>query len=721
MKTKMSPFLIVLLIAAMWMIPCETQALLIIPDDFRSGITITETATDDPNDTDQGFPTSDRDVIVQINNEYRRYLGVVIDRTIQGQASSPVDNGDNDRLLGLGSKLVSVATLSEWARCIKNWDSSVCTFTAPNSRRYVLPVPSDAAPGSEIKFRLRLVGPAILSTSLPDSDIDPNLIRETFGWTLWEVAARDLVKLCLGGLYPDDPSIVVKFVNEFINDTQYFPQTVFAFQNGDYVGMTEGLVNWIVRSELVKNYALERGLTGSPMLMNGLKDLGKILKLVSVVELMNSFMQLLTVKWQETYEVVAVIPKINDIQQAAGGDLVTIHGLGFDPYKTTNNRVVFTGLNADGSVALNQHATEIEVSAEDTMTVRLPPDFMYGPVMVCTVAAMVPPGAYCSNTDVAFGNLIPTIISPINSASVEGSISVVAVVPSPPVPFPASVGRLLVDGGEVTRKDVTTPDFNFVLDTGTLGTGSHSLTVELITAGQTRSASIQINAATPSATLSITSPAAGSTVSGTVTVSAAIQNPPSPFPQSQARLLVDGSQRDSKPVSTSSFTFSVDAQALGAGPHTFTVEIDLAGGMLTASVQATVRTEWYPEGWLVFTTKMRCYSFSYWDRNTVGFYPFSPPTKYIIKAHPANSGRGVTLVFNSGLSCGVRVNGQIGQPVVYELTSNLCGNAWFQIEPIPFIPPSPWFPPESTCNKVEIAYPPGVPAPAQSNPQWCNP
>ena len=202
MKTKMSPLLIVLLIASMWMIPCEPQALVIIPNESRSGIMIAETAMDDPSDTDQGFQTSDRDVIVQINNGYRRYVGVVIDQTIQGQAAGPVDNGPNDRFVGLGSKLISADTLTTWSICARDWNSPLCTFYTPSSRNYILPVPSDAVPGSEVKFRLRIVGPAMLSAG-PDSDIDKDLILETFGYSLWEVVARDLVKLCLGGQYPN--------------------------------------------------------------------------------------------------------------------------------------------------------------------------------------------------------------------------------------------------------------------------------------------------------------------------------------------------------------------------------------------------------------------------------------------------------------------------------------------------------------------------------------
>ena len=595
MKTKMSPLLIVMLIAAMWMIPGQTQALLFIPDDFRSGITLSESPVDDLDDTDQGFPTSDRDVIVQINNEYRRYLGVIIDRSIQGQTSISVDNGNNDRMIGPGSKLASVATLSEWARCIKNWDSSVCTFTAPNSRRYVLPVPIDAAPGSEVKFRIRAVGPAI-KISFPDVDPELRLLQlEALGWTLWDVALLDLLKMYFGGVLPD-ASVTQAVVVELINYIKLDTAILNAFEKGDYTGVLVGLANFVSRSQILKAWAEQKGLEGSTKIATSVDALQGLLGKVTIVELMNAFSQLVWVKWQETYEVVVVIPKINDIQPAVGkaGDLVTIHGVGFDPYHKDNNSVFFTGLNPQGVPWLKLKAKVVEVSAEDTMTVEVPADFESGPVMVCTEKYS---SAYCSNTDVVFNNPLPSglsIISPENNAKVSGSISVAAVVPSPPVPFPASVGRLLVDGTLKFEKAVTTPDFSFVLDTGTLTAAVHTLTVELITAGQTLSASVQIDSA-PSSTLSITSPAAGANVFGVINISAQVLNPPNPFPTdqaTQATLFLDGQQVDQKSVTSATFGFSLNTGSLTVGNHSLQINLILLGVEHTASITVTV--SWYP-------------------------------------------------------------------------------------------------------------------------------
>ena len=536
MKTKIRPLLIVLLVAATCVIPCQTQAYVLFPSDFdaRSGITITETAMDDPNDTDQGFQTSDRDVIVQINNGYRRYLGVVIDQTIQGQAAGSVDNGPNDRFVGLGSKLISADNITTWSICARDWNSPLCTFYTPSNRNYILPVPANAAPGSEVKFRLRIVGPAMLSAS-PDSDIDKDLILETFGYSLWEVVVRDLVKLCLGGQYPN-PTYTVAFLKELMTELKYVPAFWSALEKKDYGGMYDAIVNWLIRSEALKQYAADQGLKGSTDLMEVLNVISGTLKAVTIAEMTNAMTQWGRANWQETYEIVVVVPKISDIQPASGkaDDLVIIHGMGFDAYHKDNNSVFFTGLNPQGVPWLKLKAKVESISGSGTMGVRVPADFVSGPVMVCT-------GKYCSNTDVVFSNPQPTglsIISPANNAKVSGSISVVAVVPSPPVPFPASVGRLLVDGTVKAEKAVTTPDFSFVLDTGTLTAAVHTLTVELITAGQTLSASVQINVATPSATLSSPSPLLpGSTVSGTVTVSAAIQNPPSPVPSEPSQVI----------------------------------------------------------------------------------------------------------------------------------------------------------------------------------------
>ena len=609
MKTKMSSLLTLLLIAATWIIPGQTQALLFIPGDSRSGIMITETAMDDPGDYDQVFP-SDRNVIVQIDNKYRRYVGVVIDRSIQGQTSSPVDNGPNDRLIGLGSKLISVDTLTAWALCVRAWGSPLCAGYLPSSRNYVLPVPNDAVPGSEVKFRLRFIGPAVGSTTVPDSDIDEDLTRETTGYTLWEVVARDLVKLCLGGLYPD-PAASVIMVQELMNDLKYAPGFWHAVDKGDYMGMYDGLVNWLIRSEYLKMYAEIRALTGSTSLLEALQDLSGTLKAVTIVEMVNALTQLTDTKWQETYEVVVVIPKINDIQPALGktGDPATIHGVGFDPYKQTNNHVFFTALNKNGVPVLIREARVLGVWSEGTMTVEVPADFEPGPVMVCT-------GKYCSNTDVVFGttnpNPLPTglsIIAPSEGAEVSGTISVAAVVPSPPVPFPASVGRLLVDGGEVTRKDVITSDFSFVLDTSTLTDDAvHTLTVELITADQTLSASVQVVLPVK---LVITSPAADADVTGVININARVRNPPNPFPTSQATLFLDGQQVDQQDITSATFGFQLNTASLAAGIHSLQINLSLSGEVYVASINVTV--PWYPSQDPGYGASTTCQLLIKWD------------------------------------------------------------------------------------------------------------
>lgn len=91
------------------------------------------------------------------------------------------------------------------------------------------------------------------------------------------------------------------------------------------------------------------------------------------------------------------------------------------------------------------------------------------------------------------------------------------------------------------------------------------------------------------ASIRITNPTAGSTVTGTVNVAVEVLNAPSPFPLSEASLYVDNTLKSSSPVSSPSFSFSLDTADLTDGQHALKVELTMYGYNLQASVDITVQ------------------------------------------------------------------------------------------------------------------------------------
>ena len=103
---------------------------------------------------------------------------------------------------------------------------------------------------------------------------------------------------------------------------KYVPAFWSALDKGDYGGMYDALVNWLLRSEVLKQYAADQALTGSTDLMEVLNLISGTLKVVTIAEMTNAMTQLGRANWQETYEVVVVIPKIGDIQPGSGKSMM---------------------------------------------------------------------------------------------------------------------------------------------------------------------------------------------------------------------------------------------------------------------------------------------------------------------------------------------------------------------------------------------------------------
>ena len=187
------------------------------------------------------------------------------------------------------------------------------------------------------------------------------------------------------------------------------------------------------------------------------------------------------------------------------------------------------------------------------------------------------------------GDLVITITSPTQGATVSGTITVSASVS----PLGVLVGgvQFKVDGANLGAEDTSSP-YSIPWNTTTRSNGSHTLTAvgknALGIAFESSPVTVTVSNAPPPdttpPTVSITSPASGATVSGTTTVSASASDN---VGVSGVQFFVDGSAVGSEDT-TSPYSVSWNTTTVANGSHSLTARARDAAGNQTTSAAVTV-------------------------------------------------------------------------------------------------------------------------------------
>ncbi|HXU13110.1 MAG TPA: Ig-like domain-containing protein, partial [Candidatus Binatia bacterium] len=187
------------------------------------------------------------------------------------------------------------------------------------------------------------------------------------------------------------------------------------------------------------------------------------------------------------------------------------------------------------------------------------------------------------------GDLVITITSPTQGATVSGTITVSANVS----PLGVLVGgvQFKVDGANIGAEDTSSP-YSIPWNTTTKSNGSHTLTavgknalgIAFVSSPVTVTVSNAPPPDTTPPTVSITSPASGATVSGTTTVSASASDN---VGVSGVQFFVDGSAVGAEDT-TSPYSVAWNTTTVANGSHSLTARARDAAGNQKTSTAVTV-------------------------------------------------------------------------------------------------------------------------------------
>jgi len=185
---------------------------------------------------------------------------------------------------------------------------------------------------------------------------------------------------------------------------------------------------------------------------------------------------------------------------------------------------------------------------------------------------------------VTIDNTAPTVSmsAPANGAMVSGTV---------PVSADASdniavVGvQFLLDGAALSTEDTTGP-FSISWDTGTAGTGAHTLSARARDAAgnMTTSATVSVTIDNTAPTISMTAPANGAAVSKTLSLSATASDNTG---VAGVQFLLDGAAVGAEDT-TAPYAISWDSTTAGSGSHTLSARARDAAGNVTTSATISV-------------------------------------------------------------------------------------------------------------------------------------
>ena len=197
-------WIILSVILICWALPAHSVIYIEGDQDGQSGIRVIFVDQDDPNDNDDNI-FAEKKVFVDVKNDMRRYLGMYVDRRINGGEPTEIDNGPNDRIIGPATELISLDTIANFFNCLSGnlLGEEGCEILSSN-RRYILPLPDNVEPGDEIHFSVRASGLAIgkqIPFSFSGNSADPwaDQFLEGAARTYFELVAFKLIGLAVGG------------------------------------------------------------------------------------------------------------------------------------------------------------------------------------------------------------------------------------------------------------------------------------------------------------------------------------------------------------------------------------------------------------------------------------------------------------------------------------------------------------------------------------------
>ena len=395
-----------------------------------------------------------------------------------------VENGQDEGIWGRATELFSLTTLLDFLG--DQYWYHIPLEQPPATRTYALPMPDELPYGSEIRFPIRLVGPA-WGKRFPRPLEDPlrcyteDIVAATIVTDI-HMLLLPLFSLCTGDITDND--LVQAIMNDFIiNFWNLEIEVTNAMADGDIYMVMENLLKYIVGSEQMQKFFQNESYQNLGLI----KDF--IMTPAALVDASNVLFQLMTEQWLETFEVQIVRPKIDYIDPPIGppGSTVAITGAGFDPEFGTenkNNRVIFRNTSGE-----EVEATEVKTFDETLLKATVPEGATTGPVKVCTSnpPSMGAVNTLCSNEDVVFTSGIApklSIISPVDGTTVSGAIDISLELKNPPSTFPLSEAELWVDNQPSGRMEVASPTFIFPFDTSGLTVGDHNVEVWLNVGGE---------------------------------------------------------------------------------------------------------------------------------------------------------------------------------------------------------------------------------------------
>jgi len=410
-------------------------------------------------------------------NRINTYSSVTVERKLPGSGTwEVIDNGPNDDMIGMCAAVLSRQTLGDFIAWMIGSDERL----APAARRYLVPVPDAMAPGEVMQVRVRVFGPAWMKplpfdpfAETPESKA---LLKAT-AWTVFDLVTGPLVS----AIFPAD-DIRDKTDALYADWAAFIAQTpglIAKWEAGDAAGLLEDAAAFVAASSTLQQQI-------NPEIADALGDVfGGISRaageLALPIESTQVLIDLIDANSLDTFEAEIVAPRIDAIDpnrfDAKTGDLISIQGVGFDPYEPDNNRVYFTTLNDNGIEIRTLLAAIEDVPGEDLLRIRVPEGFVPGPLEVVV-------DRIYSNTMVFAKDFSPqiTLQSPVDGWALAVGIHEIPVlisgIPDEFFEEGASV-NLLVDGAVVGTVAASSANLLFTLDTRDLELGEHALAAEL--------------------------------------------------------------------------------------------------------------------------------------------------------------------------------------------------------------------------------------------------
>ena len=312
-------------------------------------INVEVTDMDDESDTDQSF-NEQHQYVIQVTNSARRFLGVYIDRLYPPNPVIEIQNGLNDMMLNPAEATVSLDNLGTY---IFHWMGLNEDFTN-KSRAYILPVPDDLQPGEKVTFRTKLLGLSAINQlpyDLTGSNAPPQALRLIISstYSLFNVLLGPLVRAATG-FATDETEMAKGLINDMIAHPENLSKWANMIVQKDFQGLAADYLKFIAASETSINLLKARA-GGKQAVDKLLSGLGTILKgwntVGDAVDIPYILAGLGASAWEDEYTIRVVAPQITEIipRKGVAGDILAIHGKGFDPEVPTNNKVLFSRLN----------------------------------------------------------------------------------------------------------------------------------------------------------------------------------------------------------------------------------------------------------------------------------------------------------------------------------------------------------------------------------------